>query len=134
MAEERCERLRAAHEDQARYIKSCHDEGNRLALDKTRDHIMSLVDRADTAVQEGRPEVGGFSRAILERQFVKAPFWVAHYGMSAVQVLSPEATLEATYDAGMPLVRNLCFGPDGLYVPGGANMPGPGVLTRLDIG
>ena len=59
--------------------------------------------------------------------------WVAHYGMSAVQVLSPTGDLEATYDAGMPLVSNLCFTPEGLYVTGGEGTPGPGVLTRLDI-
>lgn len=59
--------------------------------------------------------------------------WVAHFGMGAVQVLSPAGELERTYDAGFPLVSNLCFAPDGLYITGGDGTPGPGVLTRLDI-
>jgi gluconolactonase len=59
--------------------------------------------------------------------------WIAHYGMGAVQVLSPTGALEATYDAGMSLVSNLCFAADGLYVTGGDGTPGPGVVTRLEI-
>ncbi len=63
--------------------------------------------------------------------------WVAHYGMSAVQVLSPEGRLLATYDTGMRCTSNICFAGDKLttaFITGGDGEPGPGALVRLDVG
>ncbi len=59
--------------------------------------------------------------------------WVAHYGMQAVHVLSPEGELLHTYDGGNVTTSNVCFGGprlDQLYVTGGE----PGALFRLDVG
>jgi gluconolactonase len=59
--------------------------------------------------------------------------WVAHYGMQAVHVLSPDGELLRTYDGGNVTTSNVCFaGPqlDQLYVTGGE----PGALFRLDVG
>ncbi len=63
--------------------------------------------------------------------------WVAHYGMAAVQVLSPEGRLLASYDTGMRCTSNICFaGPDlaTAFVTGGDGEPTPGGLVRLDVG
>ena len=60
--------------------------------------------------------------------------WVAHYGMQALHVLATDGTLLATYDSGIPLTSNLCFAAGSIYVTGGAGTPGPGLLTRLDVG
>jgi gluconolactonase len=63
--------------------------------------------------------------------------WVAHYGMTAVQVLSPDGRLLATYDTGMRCTSNICFAGDNLataYITGGDGEPGPGALVRLDVG
>jgi gluconolactonase len=45
--------------------------------------------------------------------------WVAHYGMQAVQVLSPTGELLATYDTGIPLTSNVCFKGLDIIVSGG---------------
>ena len=63
--------------------------------------------------------------------------WVAHYGMAAVQVLSPEGRLLASYDTGMRCTSNICFAGPNLataFVTGGDGEPSPGGLVRLDVG
>lgn len=63
--------------------------------------------------------------------------WVAHYGMAAVQVLSPEGRLLASYDTGMRCTSNICFAGsnlDTVFVTGGDGEPTPGGLVRLDVG
>ncbi|AKP51804.1 SMP-30/gluconolactonase/LRE family protein [Cyclobacterium amurskyense] len=60
--------------------------------------------------------------------------WVAHYGMQAIQVLSEDGVLLASYDSGIPLTSNLCFGGGDLWVTGGFGEPGPGRLSRINIG
>jgi gluconolactonase len=63
--------------------------------------------------------------------------WVAHYGMHAIQVLSPEGELLATYDTGIRCTSNICFGGKNLttaFVTGGEGEPTPGALIRLDVG
>ncbi|WP_161993874.1 M81 family metallopeptidase [Cyclobacterium xiamenense] len=64
----------------------------------------------------------------------KERLWVAHYGMQAVQVLSREGKLLATYDSGIPLTSNLCFVDDEVWITGGFSEPGPGSLTKLNVG
>lgn len=60
--------------------------------------------------------------------------WVAHYGMSAVQVISPAGKLLASLPTGIPLTSNLCFGTgNALYVTGGSGEPGPGMLIKLTL-
>ena len=62
--------------------------------------------------------------------------WVAHYGMSAIQVLSPEGKLLATYDTGIRCTSNICFAGNKLstvFITGGDGEPGPGALVRLDV-
>ena len=63
--------------------------------------------------------------------------WVAHYGMHAIQVLSPEGELLVTYDTGIRCTSNICFGGKNLtsaFVTGGEGEPTPGALIRLDVG
>jgi gluconolactonase len=58
--------------------------------------------------------------------------WVAHYGMKAIQVLSPSGKLLATYDGGNVTTSNVCFAGENwetLYATGGE----PGGLFRLDV-
>ena len=60
--------------------------------------------------------------------------WVAHYGMQAIQVLSRGGRLLASYDSGIPLTSNLCFAGGDLWMTGGLGEPGPGKLSRINIG
>lgn len=60
--------------------------------------------------------------------------WVAHYGMQALQVLSREGELLATYDTGIPLTSNLCFVGKEIWITGGLKEPGPGRLAKIPIG
>jgi gluconolactonase len=64
--------------------------------------------------------------------------YVAHYGMNAVQVLSPEGKMLRTYATGNQLTSNVAFGGpkhDQLFVTGAINADGkPGAVMRLDLG
>lgn len=60
--------------------------------------------------------------------------WVAHYGMQAVQVLSPDGDLLNSIDTGVSLTSNLTFINDKtLFITGGFGEPGPGVLLKYLI-
>lgn len=64
--------------------------------------------------------------------------YVAHYGMRAVQVLSPEGKLLASYPAGNLTTSNVAFGGpnfDQLFVTGAVgDEANKGGLFRLDLG
>lgn len=60
--------------------------------------------------------------------------WVAHYGLQAVQVLSPEGELLCSVDTGVPLTSNLVFiNKETLFITGGFGEPGPGILLKYFI-
>ena len=62
--------------------------------------------------------------------------WVAHYGMQALQVISPSGKRIASIDTGIPATSNLCFStPDAeqVIVTGGTKEPGPGLVHTLTI-
>ena len=61
--------------------------------------------------------------------------WVAHYGMQALQVVSPSGALITSVDTGIPATSNLCFSADyqQVFVTGGLNEPGPGLVHTLTI-
>ncbi len=64
--------------------------------------------------------------------------WVAHYGMQAIQVVSPEGLLLHTIDTGLPLTSNLAFVKDTpekkeLLVTGGYGEPGPGAVMLITV-
>lgn len=64
--------------------------------------------------------------------------WIAHYGMQAIQVVSPEGILLHTIDTGLPLTSNLAFVKDTprkkeLLVTGGYGEPGPGAALILTV-
>lgn len=57
---------------------------------------------------------------------------VAHYGMQAVELLSPAGDLLNSIDTNMPLTSNLIFLDDQtLLVTGGYGEPGPGALFKI---
>jgi len=64
--------------------------------------------------------------------------YVAHYGMTQVQVLDPHGKLLRRYAGGNMRTSNVAFGGpqhDQLFVTGGINPDGnPGGLFRLDLG
>ena len=69
----------------------------------------------------------------------KGRIYVAHLGMSAVQVLSPEGELLRSLPGGAYDVSNLTFGPSGyeqLWITGAAGhrSQGRGRVYRLDLG
>ena len=126
--------------------------GVALSADRTRLYVAeSLKNRIleirlrRPGVPEGAPRVFADLPANTERPGTEfnqpdgmafdadGRLWVAHYGMQAIHVLSPEGRLLATYDGGNRLTSNLCFaGPDfaTIYTTGGE----PGGLYRLDVG
>lgn len=61
--------------------------------------------------------------------------WVAHYGMQAVHVISPDGVLVRSLDTKIPLTSNLCFANKGsaLVVTGGRGEPGPGNVHLLRL-
>lgn len=64
--------------------------------------------------------------------------WVAHYGMQAIQVLSPGGELLFTIDTGLPLTSNLTFVQDSasekkLLITGGFAEPGPGAVMLATV-
>ena len=59
---------------------------------------------------------------------------VAHYGMQAVQLLSPTGELITSIESGMPLTSNLCFLADNIImVTGGSGEPGPGAVFKIQL-
>jgi gluconolactonase len=60
--------------------------------------------------------------------------WVAHYGMQALQVLSRNGQLLATYNTEIPLTSNLCFMGEEIWITGGMQEPGPGRLSKIKVG
>ena len=62
--------------------------------------------------------------------------WVAHYGMGALQVISPDGRLSGSVPTGLPLTSNVCVLPGDpmqLLVTGGYGEPGPGALVRVSV-
>lgn len=59
---------------------------------------------------------------------------VAHYGMQAVQLISPKGKLLLSIDTSMPLTSNLCFLDEHtIIVTGGFGEPGPGGLYKISF-
>lgn len=58
--------------------------------------------------------------------------WIAHYGMGAIQVVSPNGKLLTTVDTQIPLTSNLAFtNQNTLLVTGGYGEPGPGAIKEI---
>lgn len=54
--------------------------------------------------------------------------WIAHYGMGAIQVLSPEGRLLHTLDTHLPLTSNIFLTEEKAIITGGHAEPGPGAV------
>ena len=65
----------------------------------------------------------------------KGQLWVAHYGMQALQVISPEGKLIRSVPVPFPLVSNVTIQKDEklIIVTGGFAEPGPGALLKLTL-
>lgn len=60
--------------------------------------------------------------------------WVAHYGMGAIQIISPEGEHLLSIDIQVPLVSNLTFSnEETLIITGGYKEPGPGAILRMKL-
>jgi len=64
--------------------------------------------------------------------------WVAHYGMGAVQVLSPTGAWLFAVETGLPLTSNVLISDAKtnervLIVTGGFGEPGPGAVLKLTV-
>ncbi|WP_262249221.1 SMP-30/gluconolactonase/LRE family protein [Parapedobacter soli] len=60
--------------------------------------------------------------------------WIAHYGMQALQVISPEGALVDTVDTGIPLTSNVSWlTKQRLLVTGGFGEPGPGRVILIEM-
>ena len=117
----------------------------RLLFAESLQNRILVVDLAAPGVPSGPPRV--FAGLPRNEQMPGSEFnqpdgiafdtagrlWVAHYGMKAIHVLSPDGELLHTYNGGNRLTSNLCFaGPnlDIVYTTGGE----PGGVFRLDVG
>ncbi len=63
----------------------------------------------------------------------KGFIYVAHYGMSGIQRLSPGGELAGFIHTGVPLTSNLTFLQNSLIVTGGYAEPGPGVVLSVSL-
>jgi gluconolactonase len=57
--------------------------------------------------------------------------WIAHYGMGAIQVLSPEGRLLHTIDTHLPLTSNIFLTAEKAIITGGYAEPGPGAVMII---
>lgn len=120
-------------------------DGQRLYVAESLQNRILAIDLESPGVPSGSPRVFAELPENTERPGrewnqpdgmaldAEGRLWVAHYGMQAVHVLSPDGELLRTYDGGNVTTSNVCFaGPqlDQLYVTGGE----PGALFRLDVG
>ncbi len=64
----------------------------------------------------------------------KGNLWVAHYGMQAIQILSPQGAVIDSIDTGFPLASNVFLKGDTCIVTGGHGEPGPGAVLQFTIG
>jgi gluconolactonase len=62
----------------------------------------------------------------------KGQIWVAHYGMSAIQVYSEKGSLINSINIDFPLTSNLYLTADELIVTGGYSEPGPGGILIVN--
>lgn len=118
-------------------------DGHRLFVAESYANRILVVELAEPGVAAGAPNLFADLPRHPDPDAACVPdgialdtegrLWVAHYGMRALQVLGPDGCLLATYDSGIPLTSNLCFAAGALYVTGGIAMPGPGLVTRLDL-
>jgi gluconolactonase len=86
---------------------------------------------ADLPINSKNPETGNLPDGLALDAFGR--LWVAHYGMEAVQILSPAGEVIMSYQTGIPLTSNLCFWGSDLIVTGGFGEPGPGRVCRLTV-
>lgn len=63
----------------------------------------------------------------------KGFIYVAHYGMSGIQRLSPGGEPAGFIHTGIPLTSNLTFLQNSLIVTGGYGEPGPGVVLSVSL-
>jgi gluconolactonase len=92
---------------------------------------------------QGRPEVFSLLPQNRQRGYnlpdgmavdKKGNLFVAHYGMQAIQVISPSGRLLFSVDTGLPLTSNLIICEAGtLIVTGGYEEPGPGAVLRIQL-
>lgn len=57
--------------------------------------------------------------------------WVAHYGMSSLQVISPRGEFIKSVPVEFPLTSNLWLGEEMIIITGGYGEPGPGGLLQI---
>lgn len=106
-----------------------------LVVDLDAPGIAAHEPRLFCALPQNRldPETGNLPDGIMTDS--DDNIWVAHYGMQAVHVISPDGELIRSFDTAIPLTSNLCFGSDNreLIVTGGRGEPGPGNVHSLHL-
>jgi gluconolactonase len=142
------ERLVAAGIDYANGLVLSPDEHWLYVAESYQNRILRIsLESAGRA--KGRPEVfsnlprnpsgselGNLPDGLAMDQ--EGKLWVAHYGMQAIQVLSPAGNLLFSIETGLLLTSNLCFLEDTperqrLLVTGGYGEPGPGAVLQITI-
>jgi gluconolactonase len=133
----------ARNVDFANGVALSHDR-KRLYYGESRKNRIMVVNLKHPGIPSGKPKILANLPTNKEKpgwEFnqpdgmaldASGRLWVAHYGMKAIQVLSPKGKLLATYDGGNRTTSNVCFAGDNfetLYATGGE----PGGVFRLDV-
>jgi gluconolactonase len=133
------------------------DAPNGLALSAGRDMLyiaesyrnrILRVKLREPGIAEGEPEVwcdlpqnpsGGTTAQLPDglKLDSEGRLWVAHYGMGALQVISPGGRLLGTIDTRLPLTSNLLLMEEKdrvtVIVTGGYGEPSPGAVMKIII-
>lgn len=142
------ERLVASAIDYANGLVLSPDEQQLYIAESYQNRIL-VVALSEPGVAKGKPhvfaelpknasgsEIGNLPDGLaIDRE---GKLWVAHYGMQAIQVLTPGGDLLYSIDTNLPLMSNLYFIEDTpvqqrLLVTGGYGEPGPGAVLLITI-
>ncbi|WP_439581278.1 SMP-30/gluconolactonase/LRE family protein [Dyadobacter bucti] len=124
-------------------------DGKQLFVAESYQNWIMMVPLAAPGIVSGKPEVFARLPAHFSGEITgnlpdglaldqEGNLWAAHYGMSAVQVLSPEGNFLFSIDTTLPLTSNLCFVQENeltrtILVTGGYGEPGPGAVLMITV-
>jgi gluconolactonase len=124
-------------------------EGKHLLVAESYQNRIMSIPLAAPGIAAGEPEIFTILPPHLSGEITgslpdglaldqEGNLWTAHYGMGAVQVISPEGNILFSIDTTLPLTSNLCFVHESksvkkILVTGGYGEPGPGAVLMVTV-
>lgn len=124
------------------------DEKRLFVAESYQNRIM-MIPLAEPGIAAGRPEFFALLPAHFSGEITgnlpdglaldqEGNLWAAHYGMGAVQIISPKGDILFSIDTTLPLTSNLCFVQENkltktILVTGGYGEPGPGAVLMITV-